>query len=240
MQIYKIRRIRTIIVKLRAFVLIRILGRLKTSMSKDAFEVTISHNKKGLYQCNDRVNLLVKPLTAIEKINKDSKILVIGPRNEHDLYLLNAQGIKFKNIIGLDLMTYSSRIKIGDMHNMDFPDNSFDAVVFGWTLGYSSNPQKAIDEVIRVCKDKGLVAVGQEYSAMSEEEVIQLLGYNIQENQKLNQRINSTEQIINLFGNRINHVYFNHDAPLKRHHTKEGLIKNVSNIGVIVEVNKIA
>jgi SAM-dependent methyltransferase len=238
MEIYRIRFVRKIVVKFRAFMLVKIFRRLKTQESENAFEVTIKHNLKGLFSCNDRVNLLIKPLSVIETINADSKVLIIGPRNENDLYLMNAQGVKMKNITGLDLISYSSRIKIGDMHEMKFADNSFDAVIFGWTLSYSHNPQLAIDEIIRVTKDKGVVAVGVEYTENTEEDSNKLLGYSIQEYDKLDKRINSTDQIINLFGKRMNHLYFSHNAPAKRSHGAAGLVANVSNVAVIVELTK--
>jgi hypothetical protein len=238
MQIYKIRRIRTLVVKLRAIVLVKILRRLKTIESENAFDVTIPHNLKGLYHCNDRVNLLIKPLTEIETINSESKTLIIGPRNENDLFLLNSQGVKMKNIVGFDLISYSKRIKIGDMHNMPFEDDTFDAVIFGWTLSYSSAPQQAIDEIIRVTRNKGIVAVGVEYSNMDKEDSEKLLGYSIQDYNKLNKRINTTTQILDLFSDKQSHVYFNHDAPLKKSYSSKNTIIKVSNVAVIVEIDK--
>ncbi|MCB0478277.1 MAG: class I SAM-dependent methyltransferase [Crocinitomicaceae bacterium] len=224
--------------KIRIFVLVKLGKRLKTMNSENAFDVTVMHNLKGLYHCNDRVKLLIKPLTAIEKVNKNSKVLIIGPRNEHDLYLMASEGIKMSNITGLDLITYSSRIKIGDMHEMEFADDTFDVVVFGWTLSYSSQPEKAIQEIVRVTKSGGLVAVGVEYTNLSKEDSESLLGYSIQEHEKLQDRINSTKQIINLFGSNGGKVYFDHDAPLKRSHTSKEKIQNVSNVAAIVEVIK--
>lgn len=234
--LYKLRTIRKIVVKLRAFLLIRIFRKLRTLESENAFDITIKHNFKSLFQCNDRVKLLIKPLTAIEKINPESKVLIIGPRNEHDLYLLASEGVKMKNITGLDLISYSSRIKIGDMHQMEFADNSFDAVVFGWTLSYSSTPQLAMNEIMRVTKPGGLIAVGVEYSELDKNASEELLGYSIQDYEKLTERINSTAQIIHLFGDQLSKVYFEHDAPLKRAHNAKGIIKNVSNVAVVVEI----
>ncbi len=237
-ELYKIRPIRVIIVKLRAFLLIRVFKRLKTLESKDAFGVTISHNLMGLYPCNDRVNLLVNPLVSIEKITPDSKVLVIGPRNENELFLLASHGIKIDNITGLDLISYTDRIKVGDVHNMEFADDSFDAVIFGWALSYSSEPQKAIDEVVRVTKNGGIVAVGVEYAELDQKDAEKLLGYSIQEYDKLQDRVNSTEQLLSLFGDRHDHVYFNHDAPLKLAHSGDGRAPKVSNVAVAVQIAK--
>lgn len=238
MEIYKIRLVRTFVVKLRCFIFVSLFRKLKTITSDESFEKTISHNLKGLYHCNDRIDILLKPLSAIEKITPDSKVLIIGPRNEHDIYLMNSYRVKLENIIGLDLISYSNMIKVGDMHSMAFDDNSFDAVVCGWTLSYSSHPQKAIDEIIRVTKNRGIVAIGVEYSELKETESKQLLGYSIQEFNKLETRINSTAQICDLFGKKLNHIYFNHDAPLKRSHTAKGLVSNVSNVCIILEIDK--
>lgn len=238
MEIYKIRRIRTVVVKIRVFFMVNLFRKLKTINAENGFDKTVSHNLKGLYHCNDRIKLLINPLTVIERLNSKSKILVIGPRNENDLYLLYSEGFKKKNITGLDLISYSSKIKLGDMHHMPFEDNSFDAVIFGWTLSYSSAPQKAINEVIRVLKPNGIAAVGVEYSVLSKEDSEQLLSYSIQEYNLLEVRINSVEQILNLFANNVKTVYFNHNAPLQHSHFAKGLVKNVSNVATIVEINK--
>jgi len=238
MQIYKVRLVRKVIVKFRAYFMVYILRKLKTIESKDAFGVTVKHNLKSLFQCNDRIKLLINPLSSIERIDKDSKILIIGPRNENDLYLLNSEGVKMSNITGLDLISYSKRIQLGDMHKMNFEDSSFDAVIFGWTLSYSSAPQKAIDEIVRVTKPNGIVAVGVEYGGMGKEDSEELLGYSIQEYDKLDERINSTNQIIDLFGANSKHIYFNHDAPLRQFHSSIKLNRKVSNVAVIVEIAK--
>jgi SAM-dependent methyltransferase len=238
MEIYKIRRIRTIIVKFRAYFLVKIARRLKTLESKNAFGVTIEHNLKGLYHCNDRIKFLIDPVACIEKINRNSKFLIIGPRNEHDLYLLSSHGFPMKNIIGLDLISYSSKIHLGDMHAIPFDTDSFDVVIFGWTLSYSSTPQKAIDEIIRVVKSGGIVATGVEYSKLNKEDSEKLLGYSIQEYDLLNERINSSNQIIELFKDSVGHIYFNHNAPLKISHSSKSKSENVSNVAVILEINK--
>jgi SAM-dependent methyltransferase len=237
MEIYKIRRIRILIVKLRAYFLVKIAKKLKTFDSKNAFDVTIEHNLKGLYHCNDRIKLLIDPVACIEKINKNSKFLIIGPRNEHDLYLLSSHGFPMKNITGLDLISYSSKIHLGDMHSIPFDTDSFDVVIFGWTLSYSSTPKKAIDEIIRVVKTGGIVATGVEYSKLNKEDSEELIGYSIQEYDLLKERINSTNQIIELFENKAGHIYFNHDAPLKISHSSKSKSANVSNIAVVLEIN---
>jgi len=51
------------------------------------------------------------------------------------------------------------------------------------------------------------------------------------------ERINSIDQVLNLFSGHVKHLYFNHDAPNKISHG-EILDKNVSNIIAIFSVFK--
>jgi SAM-dependent methyltransferase len=231
-------RIRELWVLIRAVFYVKILKRVKTLKSEDAFEVTVKHNYRALFTVNNRMDLLIKPVSAIEVLNKDSKFLIIGPRNENDIYSLAAQGFRKKNIIGYDLISYSSSIKLGDMHAIDFPESHFDSVICGWTLSYSASPQKAANEMIRVVKNKGVIAIGVEYSTLTEEDEKQITGYFIQETSKLKDRINSTEQIKKLFSNHMGKVYFDHDAPNKISHRVDQVTKKVSNVALIFEVKK--
>jgi SAM-dependent methyltransferase len=193
---------------------------------------------KGLYLCDDRIKTLILPFVSIEKVRKDWKILIIGPRNEHDLLLLHGHGIDWKGMTGLDLISYSPKIVLGDMHHMPFDENHFDAVIFGWTLSYSATPQNAISEVIRVVKPGGIVAIGVEYTDLKKDDSVAVLGYSIQEYDRLEERVNSTSAIRALFDTHLGHVYFDHDAPLKRSHTRTGLVKNVSSVSIVLEINK--
>lgn len=206
--------------------------------STEAFDVTVKHNLQGLKYCNTRIDLLLRPLSVIEKLDKDSKILIIGPRNENDLFTLVGYGFNFRNLTGLDLISYSPTIEIGDMHHTRFPDNHWDAVVCGWTLSYSSEPAKAIHEIVRITKNGGLVALGVEYSTLTEEDYKDLIGYSIQDFSKLKRRVNSVQDILSLFGESIGTIYFQHDAPLKRSHTKNVLLTDVSNVAVILSIKK--
>jgi SAM-dependent methyltransferase len=220
-------------VYLRAVYFIRMRRRLRTLDSHDAVRTNIMHNVKSIYGANNRMNLLLYPLAVIETLNADSKILVIGPRNENDLYSLFGLGFKLTNVRGLDLISYSPYIELGDMHAIPFPDDSFDAVICGWTLSYSTNPAKAAKEMIRVARPGGLMAIGLEYSRLSPQDERTLVGYEIQELDKVGGRINSTTQIRELFADNVDTVFFEHDAPRKVSHSAERLVPDVSNVALI-------
>jgi SAM-dependent methyltransferase len=220
-------------VYLRAVYFIRVRGRLRTLEGKDVVKANIMHNLKSIYGANNRMNLLLYPVSVIETANRESRILVIGPRNENDLYSLVGLGYNLEKIHGLDLISYSPHIELGDMHEIPYAGNSFDIVICGWTLSYSTNPLKAAQEMVRVAKPGGLIAVGVEYSEMSPEDERKLVGYEIQELGRIGSRINSTEQILKLFGASAGTVFFSHDAPMKVSHSANKIVDNVSNVGVV-------
>lgn len=227
---------RIIVGKLRFFYYCRIKGNLRTIESDKAVPNTISHNLKSLAKFGfTRMNKIIKPISVIETLNEDSKFLIIGPRNEEDLLNLCGNGFKLKNIKGLDLISYSPLIEVGDMHNMNFQDNQFDATICGWTIAYSNDPKKAIDEMIRVTKPNGLIAISLEYSDLNNEQQEQKLGYKLNDTSL---RLNNTSLIKNLCADNINHIYFDHDAPSKVSHTVEKTMKNVSAIVLIFSIKK--
>lgn len=229
---------RTLMVRLRLFYLVRLRRRLRTLQSEHAFDATLPHNLAALGQCNPRIDLLIKPLSVLEVIDASSRVLVIGPRNEHDLLTLVAHGFGKDRVRGLDLISYSPAIDLGDMHRTPYADNAWDVIVVGWTLSYSSAPEQFAAELTRITKPGGIIAIAVEYSTMSESDETALAGYNIQETAKLAKRINSVREILDLFGPRAGHVYFSHDAPRKRSHGADGLVSDVSNVAVIFSLEK--
>ncbi|MDP3741676.1 MAG: methyltransferase domain-containing protein [bacterium] len=190
-------------------------GKLRTLNAAGAFQRTVNHNLSSLYSSSNRNLKLFRPLSVIETLPPHSKVLIIGPRSEYDLFLLHSCGFEWDNIEGLDLISYSEKIRLGDMHAMQYPANSWDAVVLGWTLSYSHKPQQVADEIIRVTKGGGLVGVAVEYCTLNEQEQIERFGYSIQDWKLLPERINTVDQILALFDKNIDTVFFRHDSPNK-------------------------
>ena len=181
--------------------------------SNNARANTVAHNMQAFkdFSCDfamPRMSWLTNAVTSIEFVNSQSKILVIGPRTESDLLRLIGAG--FTNVIGLDLISYSPRIILGDMHDMPFDDSSFDVVICGWTLSYSTRPTRVAEEILRVATSSALIAIGVQYSNLADKPVDCLLDLEDDVD-----RINSVSQILQLFGSHISNVYFSHDAPLK-------------------------
>lgn len=232
-----IRKVRAVVGKVRFFYFVFLRRRVTTLESQDAVKQTVKHNVKALGMFGGtRMDKIIRPISVLENISRDAKILVIGPRNEDDILTLIGNGFERKNILGLDLISYSPYIKVGDMHNTGFDASTFDVIICGWTLSYSNNPKKFASEVLRIVKNDGVIGIGVEYSTLTKEQSIKIHeGYHLHTENF--ERINSTRQILSLFDGNVKHVYFDHDAPNKISHGDE-MVKNVSNVVAIFSVVK--
>ena len=116
-------------------------------------------------------------------------------------------GISRKNISAIDLISYSPWIDLGDMHNLPYKDNSFDIIICGWVIAYSNKKETAAKEMLRVSKNGAVIAIGVTYSPASNKDVIEDRGYLIGSPE----RLNSTNEIKNLFLKDLDRDYFSND-----------------------------
>jgi hypothetical protein len=216
--------IRYLIARLRFFFLVRIFRRLRTFSLEDDKEVpanTIPHNLKGLKDLAVVRSLsLIKPVTSVDRVGIDSKVLTIGPRTEGELFSLVGYGFLPKNIRGLDLISYSKWIDLGDMHKMPYTDKSFDVVIMGWVISYSDEPKKAAEEVIRVSNDKAVIAVGVEYGGEEAKQQIAKLDYV----PGAGRLTTNASQLLEFFGDHVDQVYFTHSIEEDRKDLKGSVI----------------
>ncbi|MDA0782220.1 MAG: class I SAM-dependent methyltransferase [Rickettsiales bacterium] len=173
---------------------------------------TIMHNLKGQKDVAvNRSHLLIRPVIAIDKVIKNienCKVLTVGPRTEGELFNLMGYGFKSKNIRGLDLISYSPKVDLGDMHNMPYEDNSFDVIFLGWVMAYSNDRVKAAKEIMRVAKSGAIIAVGASYDPKTDEEIQAQMGYLTGTDDKFR----NAEHMMEPFGDNIKHVYFCQDV----------------------------
>ena len=108
----------------------------------------------------------------------------------------------------VDLISSSPLIETGDMHNLRHADHSFDVVISSWVLNYSSNPQRAIDEMVRVCKRGGIVAIGLTYNP--EVAVISPNGVSNRE-AIVGSMHKSVAELKSRFGSKLDRVYFQYE-----------------------------
>lgn len=183
----------------------KLTKRIRTIESPYSVKISNEHNTDGLVNhfkvCVylERFDRLIFSMLANENFKKSSKILIIGPRTEADIFKLKAYG--YSNIEAIDLISYSESITLMDCHEMTFPDNTFDAIFCGWVLPYSTNPQKIADNIMRVAKNNSLISIGIEYAL----------------HEKL---INSADKVKSFFQNKIDNIFFEEDASSKNKSSK--------------------
>lgn len=141
----------------------------------------------------NRISILLNQLPSFDYIRREEiKVLIIGPRTEGDIYQALLSGIKKENIFAIDLFTYSPYITLGDMHNIPYENDKFDLILSGWTLTYSEDNKKAIDEIIRVSRNNALVGIG----------------YTFKDQHFHQDRIINSEKLFSLFGDSLKDVHF--------------------------------
>lgn len=158
---------------------------------------------------SDRILRLIHPLSAIDKMTVESTVLAIGCRFETDLLYLAAYGFDPNKVRGLDMISYSPWVDSGNMHEMEYPDDSWDCILLGWTLAYSDNPLQAAREMMRVTKNGGLIAISVSYYPP---EVLRKLQDEYSLVGSTRKRIQTVDEMLSLFGNSVDRVYFHHDV----------------------------
>ncbi len=182
------------------------------NVSDGVAENTIMHNMRGMRRSLTRVsrsNVLIRPLSVIHHVQRDLvnlKVLSIGPRSEAELLSLMAYGFSWQNIRGVDLMSYSPRIDIGDMHDLRYADNSFDVVIASRVLGYSNSPMSAAAEMLRVVRDRGFIAINT-----GDLQSGQTISTTVDYKPGSDVTFSSLDDLLHLFSPHVDQVYFRND-----------------------------
>lgn len=173
---------------------------------------TVTHNLRGMFDLSvERSLRLIQPIVSLERVRtrlSEVKLLSIGARTEGELYNLYAHGFAKRNVTAIDLISYSPRVTLGDMHALDLPDSSFDVVLLGWVLAYSDNKARAAAELVRVARPGGVIAIGVEWSRLSVDELVAQTGGYLPGSYE---RLASVDHILSLFGQHVDEVYFRQD-----------------------------
>lgn len=98
-------------------------------------------------------------------LRKSDVLLDVGCGDGWYMQQLISKG--YKNIFGIDIghnvIAEASQkglmVKLGDMHELDFPDNYFNVIFCSHTLEHAHSPQKVLREFRRVLNDKGRVVI---------------------------------------------------------------------------------
>jgi SAM-dependent methyltransferase len=183
------------------------------SDDKDLIKNTVEHNVQALKQATAlaRPDILIRPITSTNRFRVDCgnmNVLTIGPRTEAEIFSLLAAGFAPQNITGLDLISYSPFVELGDMHAMPYGNDRFDVIILGWVLGYSQNVPKAAAEIIRVAKPGAYIAIGHENDPTSREVLDEQRGFSLEGTD-----FSTSDEILNLFDGHVDSVTFREDVP---------------------------
>jgi SAM-dependent methyltransferase len=101
---------------------------------------------------------------AVTLINKAAdeqpgggRVLCVGCRNGLELDRFRTRG--FDDVVGIDIFSQRGDILVMDMHEMSFPDDSFDVVYASHALEHSYDVERVVREVRRVARERAVVAV---------------------------------------------------------------------------------
>lgn len=131
------------------------------SWNDQHFSTVVDHNFSNRWLFSrPRTEKLMSILRCVGTVSPETRLLCIGPRNEAEILLLSLYGFDRRNVTAIDLLTYSPLIRQMDMHQLDFPGDTFDVVYVLYTLSYAHDLKRAASEIVRVLKDGGIVAAG--------------------------------------------------------------------------------
>lgn len=99
--------------------------------------------------------LIDKAASLVDLSNCD--VLCIGCRNRQEIDYFQEK--RAKSVIGIDLYSEDEAILVMDMHQMTFPDNSFDLIYASHSLEHSYDVQKVIAEIIRVGRSGAVTVI---------------------------------------------------------------------------------
>lgn len=213
-QLLYVDRIRGLIAYLRYFYYGKVRGMFRTLNAEKMDPVTVRHNLRSIIplMSSRRSHLFIRPLSVIEQVHENSRVLVIGPRTEGELLLFVAYGFNPSSIRGLDLISYSPWVEAADMHSIPYPDNSWDVVVSGMVLPYSEDQKLATAEMLRVVKHGGIIVIALEFLAdTSSDEYIKRDGYAIQSGMG-DKRVQTVQGLLNFFAGYVDTVFFQQDG----------------------------
>jgi SAM-dependent methyltransferase len=148
-----------------------------------------------------RTERVIAILRSIRGLKLSSlNTLVVGPRNEAELLLLSSYGFDAAKLTAIDLFSYSPLVRLMDMHELKFSDNSFDAVYSAFVITYSDDIPKAVAETIRVAKDGALIVFVYEHLALG-------AGNRFGKNNLSN----GPDDLLQIFGANAGHVFWKED-----------------------------
>lgn len=104
-----------------------------------------------------KLNGFIQEFKKLESfIGPETDALCLGARTGQEVVALKKLGVK--NVIGIDIVPQEPHVILGDIHDLDFEDSSFD-FVYTNIMDHSIDPKKMVQEIERVLRVGGLVFI---------------------------------------------------------------------------------
>lgn len=198
--IFSVEFIRNFICFLRALYLIKVQKKLRklVNKSENIWENTLESNLRHVFDekilpehpkklasffginlkfAGGNINYLYSLVkNDLEKLPL-KKILVVGPRNESEIFNLYSKGFNLNKIDAIDLFSYSKKITLADAHTYIRKKNYYDIIFLGWVLAYSNNKELMLKNLKKNLNDDGYLIVGYSVSNLSDKEIMDNRGY---------------------------------------------------------------
>jgi SAM-dependent methyltransferase len=147
---------------------LRAVGRIRASLPREEFYAKVADYNAGVTErkgitTTRRAEIYYQILAVPPRDPSGERLLIVGPRNVHELLIAWLHGYRWKNIEAIDLYSTNPKIRVMNMEAMTFADDTFDAVVMANTLAYSQDTFRCLSEVARVLKPSGRFVFGATY-----------------------------------------------------------------------------
>lgn len=143
----------------------RIVGDYSTDDTyfRDVHDYNAGRTVETTVTTTRRAEILYRAATILGAPTPSEKILIIGPRDVHELFMAWTYGFARKNIQAIDLYSTNPSIQVMNMEDMSFPDSTFDYITMANTLAYASDTKRCLSECVRVLKPGGRLIFGATY-----------------------------------------------------------------------------
>ena len=145
-------------------VILRHRRRLRTLAQEQSAATTYDYLETQLRRTYDKRNAPLQKRTAIlidaiaERAAIAGKdVLCVGCRTTQELHYFHRKGAK--SVVGIDLFSEDPSILVMDMHQMTFPDSSFDLIYSSHSLEHAHTPAQVAREMLRVARTNTVVAI---------------------------------------------------------------------------------
>ena len=135
---------------------VRAVAKIREDLPRDTFYAKVADYNMGVTErkvitTTRRAEIYYQTLALPPRDTSVETLLIVGPRNVHELLIAWLYGYRWRNIHAIDLYSTNPKIHVMNMEEMTFPDDTFDAVVMSNTLAYSRDTFRCLFS-IRSCK----------------------------------------------------------------------------------------